>query len=86
MVAREDVKDEVVAAIPAHAGQQRPASRVRVVGCVIALRRDDDKIMVRACVGAGRENAQRGALGRWPILRILRYKMPSKPVLNEPRG
>jgi hypothetical protein len=94
---RVDVEVEVVAAIPTHAGEQRPAAALWVVGLVIALRRDHDKIMVGAGKGARREHAQRRAFGWWFALPVfgkndtrrallLLLGPPGEPVLNEPGG
>jgi hypothetical protein len=91
-VAREDVEDKVITAVPAHAREQSPALALGIVCVVIALRRDGDKIVIVACVGTRREDAQRRALGAWlacaflgsnaarPVL--LLHWAAGEPVLN----
>jgi len=55
---RADVEDEVIAAIATHTGDQGPASAFRIMCLVIALRLDDEKIMIKGCAGARRKHAQ----------------------------
>jgi hypothetical protein len=94
---RVDVEVKMVAAIPTHAGEQGPAAALWIVGLVIALRRDHDKIMISAGKGTGREHAQRRAFG-WrlalPVFEradtrrglLLLLEPPGDPVLDEPGG
>jgi hypothetical protein len=82
---RADVKDEVVTAAAAHAGEQSPAPALGVMCRVIALRRLDNEIVIRASIGTRREDAQRGALSQQFVLSTLR-EVASKPVLDKSRG
>ena len=55
---RIDVEDEVIAAIAAHAGDQGPPSAFWIMCLIIALRLDDEKIMIKGCAGARWKDAQ----------------------------